>query len=171
MCLDADDAVWLTPHPGSRNIGKELAERDIATVKGLAHNQDLPDRDLACFLARSDEMNAYLYDLRWAQDYAAHSRTVMIGLFRVAVAGHFRQTGFDVLRVARSGPANEPDRSQEGVTVDDLRARTDGVECRKDAGAVDEIPGACKDLNQVIEAQSGLVEVVNRLWAVVCVKV
>lgn len=55
-------------------------------------------------------------------------------------------------------------------TVDDLRAQTAGVECRKDAGVVDEIPGAYKDLNEVIAAQDNLVEVVTHLRTVLCVK-
>ena len=55
-------------------------------------------------------------------------------------------------------------------TVDDLAAQTAGVECRKDAGVVDEIPGAYKDISQVIADQSDLVEVVAHLKQVVCVK-
>lgn len=35
----------------------------------------------------------------------------------------------------------------------DLAAQTAGVECRKDAGVVDEIPGAYKDLEEVMAAQ------------------
>src|SRR5256885_998024 len=51
LCLDADDRVWLMLHSGSRNIGKELAEIHIKRAKKLAHNQTLPDRELAVFLA------------------------------------------------------------------------------------------------------------------------
>ncbi|MGI5993349.1 MAG: RtcB family protein, partial [Saccharomonospora viridis] len=52
----------------------------------------------------------------------------------------------------------------------DLAEQTRGVECRKDAGVVDEIPGAYKDIDSVIKAQSDLVEVVAHLKQVVCVK-
>ncbi|UCM91747.1 RtcB family protein [Streptomyces marincola] len=55
-------------------------------------------------------------------------------------------------------------------TTEDLAAQTRGVECRKDAGVVDEIPGAYKPIEQVIERQRDLVEVVARLKQVVCVK-
>ena len=41
---------------------------------------------------------------------------------------------------------------------------------RKDAGVVDEIPGAYKSLESVIEAQTDLVEVVARLRTLMCVK-
>ena len=55
-------------------------------------------------------------------------------------------------------------------TLEDLDAQTLGVECRKDAGVLDEIPGAYKDLEGVIAAQSDLVEVVARLTTLLCVK-
>src|SRR4051812_35495065 len=55
VCVEQDggpDAgqVWLMLHSGSRNIGKELAERHMAVARDLPHNADLPDRDLAVFL-------------------------------------------------------------------------------------------------------------------------
>ena len=52
----------------------------------------------------------------------------------------------------------------------DLEAQTAGVECRKDKGVVDEIPGAYKDIDTVMANQSDLVEVVHTLKQVVCVK-
>jgi tRNA-splicing ligase RtcB len=55
-------------------------------------------------------------------------------------------------------------------TAADLAAQTAGVECRKDAGVVDEIPAAYKDLDAVIAAQSELVEVVAKLDTLLCVK-
>ena len=52
----------------------------------------------------------------------------------------------------------------------DVRTQTAGVECRKDEGVVDEIPGAYKDIDEVMANQSDLVEVVHTLKQVVCVK-
>ncbi|KAB2932590.1 MAG: hypothetical protein F9K25_06440 [Candidatus Contendobacter sp.] len=52
----------------------------------------------------------------------------------------------------------------------DLIAQTAGVECRKDAGVIDEIPGAYKPIDEVMANQSDLVEVVHTLKQVVCVK-
>jgi tRNA-splicing ligase RtcB len=52
----------------------------------------------------------------------------------------------------------------------DLEAQTSGVECRKDGGVVDEIPGAYKDIDQVMDNQRDLVEVVHTLKQVLCVK-
>jgi tRNA-splicing ligase RtcB len=55
-------------------------------------------------------------------------------------------------------------------TKEDLAAQTEGVECRKDVGVLDEIPGAYKPIGEVIENSSDLVEIVARLKQVVCVK-
>lgn len=52
----------------------------------------------------------------------------------------------------------------------DLEDQTRGVECRKDSGVVDEIPGAYKPIEKVIEQQRDLVEVVAKLKQVICVK-
>jgi tRNA-splicing ligase RtcB len=52
----------------------------------------------------------------------------------------------------------------------DLEDQTRGVECRKDSGVVDEIPGAYKSIEKVIDQQRDLVEVVAKLKQVVCVK-
>lgn len=52
----------------------------------------------------------------------------------------------------------------------DVEAQTQGVECRKDKGVIDEIPAAYKDIEQVMENQNDLVEVVHTLKQVVCIK-
>lgn len=55
-------------------------------------------------------------------------------------------------------------------TVEDQERATRGVECRKDAQVIDEIPMAYKDIDAVMAAQRDLVEVVHTLKQVVCVK-
>jgi tRNA-splicing ligase RtcB len=52
----------------------------------------------------------------------------------------------------------------------DLVRMTEGVECRKDEGVLDEIPAAYKEITDVIEKSSDLVEVVASIKQVVCVK-
>jgi tRNA-splicing ligase RtcB len=61
-------------------------------------------------------------------------------------------------------------KARKTFTLGDLVEQTKGVECRKDTGVIDEIPGAYKDLESVIEAQSDLVEVVAHLRQLICVK-
>ncbi len=60
--------------------------------------------------------------------------------------------------------------AKKRFTTHDLVEQTKGVECRKDSGVVDEIPGAYKSIEKVIEQQRDLVEVVAHLKQVVCVK-
>ncbi|CAO5156081.1 RNA-splicing ligase RtcB1 [Frankia sp. AiPs1] len=78
VCLDADDAVWIMLHSGSRNIGKEVAEAHIGVARTLEHNAGLPDRNLAVFLAGTPQMRAYRHDLDWAQAYARRNRDAML---------------------------------------------------------------------------------------------
>ncbi|BCL17722.1 RtcB family protein [Micromonospora sagamiensis] len=232
VCLEqggADDGrVWLMLHSGSRNIGKELAERHMAVARRLPHNADLPDRDLAVFLAGTPEMDAYRRDLWWAQEYARRNRAVMLALLCDVVRGQLPQVRYDEpischhnyvaeetydgveVLVTRKGAIRagvgdlgiipgsmgtgsyivrgrgNPDaycsashgagrrmsrgQAKRTFTTEDLAAQTAGVECRKDPGVVDEIPGAYKDIVEVMAKQEDLVEVVAHLKQVVCVK-
>jgi len=61
-------------------------------------------------------------------------------------------------------------KAKKMFTVADQVEATKGVECRKDADVIDEIPMAYKDIDAVMAAQSDLVEVVHTLKQVVCVK-
>ncbi|MER5705706.1 RtcB family protein [Micromonospora sp. NPDC002296] len=232
VCLEqgGPDAgrVWLMLHSGSRNIGKELAERHIGVARRLPHNAELPDRDLAVFLVGTPEMTAYRRDLWWAQEYARRNRAVMLALLCNVVRDRFPQVGFDEhischhnyvaeetyggvdVLVTRKGAIRagagdlgiipgsmgtgsyvvrgkgNPDaycsashgagrrmsrgQAKRTYTTADLARQTAGVECRKDAGVVDEIPAAYKDITEVMAQQEDLVEVVAHLKQVVCVK-
>ncbi len=232
VCLEqgGPDAgrVWLMLHSGSRNIGKELAERHIAVARTLPHNADLPDRDLAAFLAGTPEMAAYRRDLWWAQEYARRNRATMMALLCGVVRERFPTAEFDEpischhnyvveetydgveVLVTRKGAIRagrgdlgiipgsmgtgsyivrglgNPDaycsaslgagrrmsrgQAKRTFTAADLAAQTAGVECRKDVGVLDEIPGAYKDIAEVMAEQADLVEVVAHLKQVVCVK-
>jgi tRNA-splicing ligase RtcB len=65
-------------HSGSRNIGKELAERHISTAKSLWRLSELPAPDLAYFIQGTPEFAAYWKDLKWAQTYAMKNREIMM---------------------------------------------------------------------------------------------
>ncbi len=70
------------------------------------------------------------------------------------------------------GAGRRMSRSQakKSFSLTDLRLQTQGVECRKDEGVIDEIPGAYKDIDQVMENQRDLVEVVAVLKQIMCIK-
>jgi tRNA-splicing ligase RtcB (3'-phosphate/5'-hydroxy nucleic acid ligase) len=78
VCLDTEQAVWLMLHSGSRHIGAALAEFHMLNARRLFHNRDLPDPDLAVFIAGTPAFAAYRRDLYWAQEYAALNRAVML---------------------------------------------------------------------------------------------
>ena len=255
VCLDTEDNVWLMLHSGSRNIGKELAERHIATAKSLHKLNELPSPDLAYFIHGTDEFRAYWHDLDWAQKYAMKNREIMMTRLLksfnrmfgrsedtpvlmsplraktshrrnddaedksvlapfvvnchhnyVAIEEHFG----DKVYVTRKGAINA-EAGRYGIipgsmgaksfiirglgnsesfnscshgagrkmsrtkaklkfSIDDLKKQTMGVECRKDKDVVDEIPGAYKDIEEVMRAQNDLVEIVAELKQVICVK-
>lgn len=55
-------------------------------------------------------------------------------------------------------------------TAEDVEKQTEGVECRKDEGVIDEIPAAYKDIDEVMANQAELVEIKHTLKQVLCVK-
>ncbi len=231
VCLDTDENVWLMLHSGSRNIGNELAQRHIETARHLHRLSELPDKDLAYFVAGTAEFDSYWHDLQWAQSYAMKNREMMVNALSQVIADvlndgePFENTlsvnchhnyavselhyGEEVI-VTRKGAvrAREEDfgiipgsmgaksfivkgkgvaesysscshgagrrlsrtKAKKQYTVEDLERQTKGVECRKDAGVLDEIPGAYKNIDEVMAAQSDLVEIVAELKQVVCVK-
>ncbi len=61
-------------------------------------------------------------------------------------------------------------QAEKRYTVADLSEQTAGVVCRKDKGVLDEIPGAYKDIDEVMANQSDLVEVLHTLKQIICVK-
>ena len=61
-------------------------------------------------------------------------------------------------------------KAKETFTVDDLIQQTQGVECRKDVGVLDELPSAYKNIDVVMENQKDLVEIVAELKQFMCIK-
>jgi tRNA-splicing ligase RtcB len=231
VCLDTENFVWLMLHSGSRNIGKELADRHISTAKSLWKLSELPSPDLAYFIQGTPEFAAYWKDLKWAQGYAMKNREIMMArllkvfnkLFNhrqpfkaelevnchhnyVALEEHYGEKVF----VTRKGAINagkdtygiipgsmgaksfivkgrgaaesfnscshgagrkmSRGAAKRAFTQNDLERQTAGVECRKDTGVLDEIPGAYKSIEAVMKNQEDLVEVVAEIKQVVCVK-
>jgi tRNA-splicing ligase RtcB (3'-phosphate/5'-hydroxy nucleic acid ligase) len=60
--------------------------------------------------------------------------------------------------------------AKRSFTRVDLAEQTAGVECRKDGGVLDEIPGAYKNIDEVMDNQGDLVSVEHTLKQVLCVK-
>jgi RNA-splicing ligase RtcB len=100
LCVDERGRVWVVLHSGSRGIGNQLAQMHIGTAQGLAEalDQRLEDRDLAYFLEGTPEFDAYIADMRWAQDYARANRDRMMDAAMAEVLG-FVGTGHETRRI------------------------------------------------------------------------
>jgi len=61
-------------------------------------------------------------------------------------------------------------KAKKAFTLEDVEKQTAGIMCRKDAGIIDELPGAYKSIDTVMENQSDLVKIVAQLCQVLCVK-
>jgi tRNA-splicing ligase RtcB len=69
-----------------------------------------------------------------------------------------------------AGRAMSRTEAKRRFTVADHEKATAGIECRKDAGVIDETPAAYKSIDAVMEAQRDLVDVVHTLKQLVVVK-
>lgn len=69
-----------------------------------------------------------------------------------------------------AGRVMSRNKAKATISLDEHVAATRGIECRKDAGVIDESPRAYKDIEAVMAAQSDLVSVEHTLRQVVCVK-
>lgn len=69
-----------------------------------------------------------------------------------------------------AGRAMSRTAARRQFSTSDLETQTQGIECRKDDGVLDEIPSAYKDIDTVMANQADLVEVVHTLRQIVNVK-
>lgn len=80
ITIDEEKQVWLFLHSGSRGIGNKLAMRHIGVAKQNMRRWwiSLPDGDLAYLVEGTDEFDAYIRDLKWAQHFALLNREEMM---------------------------------------------------------------------------------------------
>jgi len=69
-----------------------------------------------------------------------------------------------------AGRAMSRNEAKRRFTIEDQVKATEGVECRKDEGVIDEIPMAYKSIDDVMRSQEDLVDIVHTLKQVLCVK-
>ena len=233
LCLDENQDVWLMLHSGSRNIGKEVAEKHISKAKQLMKDMfiSLEDPDLAYFVQGKAEYQNYLNDVLWCQTWARNNRLKMfdevLAVIQKQLAGknvkldgaitschhnyvsienHYGENVIVTRKGAVSAKEGEwgiipgsmgtksyivvgkgnkesfcscshgagrvmsRSKAKEFFTIEDLRKQTEGVECRKDAGTIDEIPGAYKPIDEVMANQVDLVDIKYTLKQVLCIK-
>ena len=225
LAEDADGAVWVTLHSGSRGVGNKIGNHYIKVAQDLCKKMlvKLPDRDLAYLPEDHPAFAAYLRDLNWAQQFALHNRNEMmdrvltevsfavyaedghqadIELQRINSHHNFTQKEHHFGRnvwITRKGaimakksdwamiPGSMGTRSYIVVgkehpvsfhsaphgagrrysrtkarglfSMEDLSRAMEGIEYRHSKVLLDEIPGAYKDIDQVMENAKDLVEI------------
>lgn len=231
VTADETGRIWLFLHSGSRGVGNRIAQHHIGVArKSMADkNIELPDRDLAYLVEGTEEFDAYLAELTWAQRFAALNRDEMMERVVRALSYwigsevevsedlgcHHNYTAREthhgeLLWVSRKGAINAEvgvpglipgsmgtasyvvsgkgnaqslcsaphgagraysrTKARKTFSVDDLRAAMVGIEYRDTDAFVDEIPGAYKDIDQVMADAADLVEVRHTLHQLVNVK-
>ena len=93
VAVDEDGRAWIVLHSGSRGIGNQLATLHISKAKKDMKRAlvSLEDPDLAYFVQGTPDFDAYIADMRWAQDYAMANRAAMVD---AAVAVLLKFLGF-----------------------------------------------------------------------------
>jgi tRNA-splicing ligase RtcB len=147
LTIDTTGAVWMVLHSGSRNIGKSLAEMHISIARELAHNAQLPDRDLAVFLGGTPEMKSYKHDLYWAQRYAFINRRAMFEIYKNVMTEFFPQVKFE-----------EPILCHHNYVSDEVHYGEDVVVTRKGAisarvGELGIIPGSMGTKSYIVRGK------------------
>ena len=230
VVLDEDDSVWAFLHSGSRGVGNKLAQYHIKIAKKLTEKRgtELPNRDLAYLEDGTDEYDAYIDDLMWAQAFAYHNRAEMMDRVTDAIAYHLgpvdelqridchhnytnleNHDGVDVL-VSRKGAISAQEgqyglipgsmgtrsyvvkgkgnpnsfcsaphgagrrmsrkKAKQSFTMEDFDRSMAGISVRRDEAFLDELPGAYKDIDDVMEQSRDLVDVIHEFRQVLNVK-
>jgi len=225
VATSTSDRIWVVVHSGSRGIGNQLATEHIERARKVAARSQLQleDRDLAYFSEGTQEFDAYVADMLWAQGYARANREQMMDVLLDELFT-FVGTGSEVRRInchhnysAReqhdgrelwitrkgairagkhdygvipgsmgndihivrglgspasyescahgAGRSHSRRQAKKRFTVQQLREQMEGKAWNRDrAGALlDEIPGAYKELAQVMADQADLVEIETSL--------
>lgn len=231
ITVDEEGRVWAFLHSGSRGIGNKIAQHHIkvAAEQCERHWIQLPDRDLAYLVEGTPEFDHYIFELRWAQEFARLNREEMMDRTLAALAEHMgapaersesvnchhnftqKENHFGRnLWISRKGAISAREgelglipgsmgtasyvvrglgnamsfcssphgagrnysraKARKTFTIDDLRTAMVGIEYRDTDAFIDETPQAYKDIDQVMEDASDLVEVVHQFHQIVNVK-
>jgi len=236
LCIDTENRVWATLHSGSRGVGNKIGNHYIKIAQEIAQKNfvQLPDRDLAYLVEGSQEFDAYIRDMRWAQHFALLNREEMLDRFMMELSqavlgdhtrgadlekerinchhnftqiehhmgadvwitrkGAIKATEADYCMIPGSmgtrsyivkGRGNIPSfcsaphgagrkfsraAARKQFTMADFDKAMVGIEHRRTDILLDEIPGAYKNIDEVMENAKDLVEVVTTLRQVLNVK-
>lgn len=88
VCLDTEQNVWIMLHSGSRGVGNRIGSYFIEKAKMDMRRWfiNLPDADLAYIPEGSELFSDYWNAVRWAQQFAADNRRLMLWIVYSAMS-------------------------------------------------------------------------------------
>lgn len=81
---DAEGAVWLLLHSGSRGIGNQLANAHVKIAQAMC-KEPIESKEFAFVRERTAEFDAYIADMLWCQEYALRQREAMMDALVLSV--------------------------------------------------------------------------------------
>jgi tRNA-splicing ligase RtcB (3'-phosphate/5'-hydroxy nucleic acid ligase) len=90
VTVDERDRGWIFLHTGSRGVGNKIATTHIASAQRQMQRRSvtLPDRDLAYLEEGGEGFDAYIREMRWAQEFARLNREEIMDRCVEAVGRH-----------------------------------------------------------------------------------
>jgi tRNA-splicing ligase RtcB len=152
LCVDADDAVWMFLHSGSRGVGYKIANHHIKVAQRLCHDRQvsLPNRDLAYLEEGTAEFDHYIRELRWAQQFALANREEMMDRFRQAFA-HWMGVHADDVEVERLNTHHNYATPEHHAGKDVWLTRKGAVDAHR--GVMGVIPGSMGTRSYVVRGK------------------
>ncbi|MCU7850402.1 MAG: RtcB family protein [Candidatus Thiodiazotropha sp. (ex Lucinoma kastoroae)] len=155
---------------------REMMRRIIEVLKSVLPSFETTKEAINChhnYVAKEHHFDADVYVTRKGAIRAGEGELGIIpgsmGAKSYIVRGKGSPTSFCSCSHG-AGRRMSRSKAKRQYNSQDMEAQTEGIECRKDRGVVDEIPAAYKDIDEVMANQSDLVDVVHTLKQIVCVK-
>ncbi len=153
VCLDENDVVWVVLHSGSRGVGNKLAQSHIKLARELHKKLQTPleDPDLAFFMQGSDEFDAYIADMLWAQDYALENRELMM-MAVLAELASFTTRNFGVISKINCHHNYATQEVHEEISEKPIWITRKGA-IRAEVGDLGVIPGSMATGSYIVEGR------------------
>jgi tRNA-splicing ligase RtcB len=171
------DLYWAQNYAKrNREVMMERVLKDISHAFGLGGAPIPKLREINCHHNYAETENHYGENVLVTRKGAVRAREGDYGIIPGSMGTRSYivkgKGNFQSFCSCSHGAGRKMSRNQARAqyTVEDLAKQTEGVNCRKDEGVLDELPSAYKDIDTVMANQQDLVEVVAELKQFVCIK-
>jgi tRNA-splicing ligase RtcB len=154
---------------------QEMMDRAVAALKSIVGEFD-SDLSINCHHNYTEIENHFGKNIYVTRKGAIRARDGEWGIIPGSMgAKSFITKGrgeADSYNSASHGAGRKMSRTaaKKNFSMKDFNEQTSGVECRKDDGVLDEIPGAYKSIDEVIANEADLVDIVHTLKQIICIK-